>query len=80
MIYRITNSLSESDEPKPYGDFGFYNDVVDIELWVFYLENYQILPFSGALTDQPEDVLIDMHQFISIREYLKHQYKGSEHG
>jgi hypothetical protein len=75
VIYQITASLSEHHEPKPYGDFGFFNRLDDIELWVFYLENYQLLPFAGAVMDQPSDVLHDIHQYIGIRERLRYEFK-----
>lgn len=78
MVYRITENLSEHNQPKPYGDFGFFNQLNDVELWVFYLENYQLLPFKGAVMDQPNDVLHDIHQYIAIRERLRYEFKETK--
>jgi hypothetical protein len=38
-----------------------------VQLAVFGVEHWQVLPFAGGLFDQPETLLWDMIRYINIR-------------
>ncbi len=67
VYYRIAQSLSKDYEPPPLGDYGFYHDVGDVELWAHYLTQYGVLPYSGGLLDQPDAILEDIGRYLGIR-------------
>jgi hypothetical protein len=54
--------------PSPDDDFGFHHALPDIQLAVFGVENWHVLPYTGGLFDQPEALIWDMVRYINLRD------------
>lgn len=57
--------------PPSRDDFGFHYDLPDIQLAVFGVENWHVLPFEGGLFDQPESLIWDMIRYINLRDEVR---------
>lgn len=62
--------------PETDPDIGFHHDVFDVELAVFGVEQWHVLPFAGGMFDQPETLLMDMIRYIGARARCREESDG----
>lgn len=55
----------------PQEDFGFHHALPDVQLAVFGVENWHVLPYAGGLFDQPETLIWDMVRYINLRDEVR---------
>lgn len=66
MLAELADTAPPSQE-----DFGFHHPLSDIQLAVFGVENWHVLPFHGGLFDQPESLVWDMVRYINLRDTVR---------
>lgn len=57
--------------PSHNDDFGFHHELQDVQLAVFGVENWHVLPFPGGLFEQPETLIWDMVRYINLRDAVR---------
>jgi hypothetical protein len=55
---------------------GFHHLVYDVELAVFGVEHWHVLPYAGGLFDQPETLINDMLRYIASRSRARDENEG----
>lgn len=60
-----------STPAPPRDDFGFHHALADVQLAVFGVENWHVLPYTGGLFDQPEALIWDMVRYINLRDDVR---------
>lgn len=68
--------LKDRTPPETNPDIGFHNELFDVELAVFGIEVWGVLPFAGGLFDQPEALLQDMLRYIGQRAAVQAEAEG----
>lgn len=66
----VLAELADSFAPS-HDDFGFHHALADIQLAVFGVENWRVLPYAGGLFDQPEALIWDMVRYINLRDEVQ---------
>lgn len=62
--------LADTTAP-PQDDFGFHHELDVVQLAVFGVESWQVLPYAGGLFDQPETLIWDMVRYINLRDAVR---------
>lgn len=67
---KVLAELADPSTP-PQDDFGFHHELDVIQLAVFGVENWHVLPYAGGLFDQPEALIWDMVRYINLRDTVR---------
>jgi len=57
--------------PPRHDDFGFHHELQDVQLAVFGVEQWHVLPYPGGLFEQPETLIWDMVRYINLRDAVR---------